>query len=125
MSLPPPTTAPRRLDRQQPRTGQEVAMRTANELVRATQPFAREGRWRSWWHLWSTLAVLVGLLGLAAVNAPWWCRLPAGVAAGLTLVRMFTIYHDHQHGTILRRSVLADVLLGAFGILVLTPPSIW
>jgi omega-6 fatty acid desaturase (delta-12 desaturase) len=45
--------------------------------------------------------------------------------AGLTLVRMFTIYHDHQHGTILRRSALADIMLGSYGLLLLTPPSIW
>jgi omega-6 fatty acid desaturase (delta-12 desaturase) len=41
------------------------------------------------------------------------------------MVRMFAIYHDHQPGTILRGSTLADVLLGAFGLLRLTPPSIW
>jgi omega-6 fatty acid desaturase (delta-12 desaturase) len=100
-------------------------MRTASELVRATKPFAREERWRSWWHFWSTLAVLAALLGLTCLDLPWWGRLPASVLAGLVMVRMFTIYHDHQHGTILRGSVLADVLLRAYGLLLLTPPSIW
>jgi acyl-lipid omega-6 desaturase (Delta-12 desaturase) len=100
-------------------------MRTANELVRATQPFAREVRWRSWWHFGSTLAVLVGLLGLTCLEAPWWGRLPVSALAGLAMVRMFAIYHDHQHGTILRGSTLADGLLGAYGLLLLTPPSIW
>jgi omega-6 fatty acid desaturase (delta-12 desaturase) len=41
------------------------------------------------------------------------------------MVRMFIIYHDHQHGTILRGSGLADVLLGAYGLLLLTPRSHW
>jgi omega-6 fatty acid desaturase (delta-12 desaturase) len=41
------------------------------------------------------------------------------------MVRMFTIYHDYQHGTILRGSPSAGVLLGAYGLLLLTPPSIW
>jgi omega-6 fatty acid desaturase (delta-12 desaturase) len=100
-------------------------MRTANELVRATKPFAREVRWRSWWHFGSTLAVLAGLLGLSCLEAPCWGRLPVSVLAGLAMVRMFAIYHDHQHGTILRGSPLAEVLLGAFGLLLLTPPSIW
>jgi omega-6 fatty acid desaturase (delta-12 desaturase) len=103
----------------------EPFMRTAGELVRATHPFAREVRWRSWWHFWSTLAILTGLLSLTCLDVDWWWRLPASVLAGLTVVRMFTIYHDHQHGTILRGSRLADVLLGAFGLLLLTPPSIW
>jgi omega-6 fatty acid desaturase (delta-12 desaturase) len=47
------------------------------------------------------------------------------VLAGLVMVRMFAIYHDHQHGTILRGSPLAEMLLGAYGLLLLTPPSIW
>jgi omega-6 fatty acid desaturase (delta-12 desaturase) len=41
------------------------------------------------------------------------------------MVRMFIIYHDHQHGTILRRSRLAEILLESYGLLLLTPPSIW
>ncbi len=100
-------------------------MRTASELVRATQPFAREVRWRSWWHLGSTLAVLIGLLGLCCQETPWWCRLPVSALTGLVLVRLFTIYHDYQHGTILRGSALARVVLGACGLLLLTPQSVW
>ena len=100
-------------------------MHTTSELIRATKPFAREVRWRSWWHFWSTLGALVGLLGLTCLGGPWWCRLPVSVLAGLTMVRLFTIYHDHQHGAILGGSALADVMLGAYGLLLLTPPSIW
>src|SRR5262245_8175697 len=100
-------------------------MRAASGLVLATGPVAHEVRWLSWWHLWSTLAALAGLLGLTCLEAPWWCRLPASLLAGLTLVRLFALYHDHQHGTILRGSALADVLLGVYGLLLLTPPSVW
>jgi omega-6 fatty acid desaturase (delta-12 desaturase) len=100
-------------------------MRTANELVRAAKPFAREVRWRSWWHFGSTLAVLASLLGLTCLEVPWGGRLPVSVLAGLVMVRMFAVYHDHLHGTILRSSPLAEVLLGAYGLLLLTPPSIW
>jgi omega-6 fatty acid desaturase (delta-12 desaturase) len=41
------------------------------------------------------------------------------------MVRLFTIYHDYQHGAILRGSALANGLLSACGLLLLTPPSIW
>jgi hypothetical protein len=41
------------------------------------------------------------------------------------MVRMFIVYHGHQHGTILRRSARADILLRTYGLLLLTPPSIW
>jgi omega-6 fatty acid desaturase (delta-12 desaturase) len=100
-------------------------MRTATELARATRPFAQEVRWRSWWHFGSTLAVLMTLLGLSSLAVPWWGRLPVSVLAGLTLVRMFTIYHDYQHGTVLRGSALAGAILRLYGLLLLTPPSIW
>src|SRR6516225_3586717 len=100
-------------------------MRTASQLVLRTKPFARELRWLSWWHFGSTLAALAALLGLACLHVPWWARLTISVLAGLTMVRMFTIFHDHQHGTILRGSRPAGALLGAFGLLLLTPPSIW
>ena len=33
-------------------------MRTEKELILATKPFAREIRWKSWWHLFSTGLVL-------------------------------------------------------------------
>jgi omega-6 fatty acid desaturase (delta-12 desaturase) len=56
---------------------------------------------------------------------PWVYRLPASILAGLTLVRLFIIFHDHEHGAILRGSALAHLLLTACGILLLTPRSIW
>jgi omega-6 fatty acid desaturase (delta-12 desaturase) len=100
-------------------------MRTGSELVRATKPFAVEVRWRSWWHFWSTLAVLVGLLGVAGADLGWGWRLLGGALVGLVLVRMFIIYHDYQHGAILRGSRLAGILLWVYGLLLLTPSSIW
>jgi omega-6 fatty acid desaturase (delta-12 desaturase) len=47
------------------------------------------------------------------------------VLAGLLMVRMFVIYHDFQHHAILHRSVLADVIMSVYGLLVLVPSSIW
>src|SRR5262249_36067991 len=101
-------------------------MRTKSELVRATKPYAREQRWRSWWHLGSTLAVLGGLLAAVCVTElPLWVRVPCSVLTGLVLVRLFIIYHDYQHGTILRGSLLAGGLMRLYGLVTLNPPSIW
>ena len=100
-------------------------MRTGSELIRATKPFAREVRWRSWWYFWSTLAVLAGLLALTTLDVYWLWRLLVSILAGLTVVRMFAIYHDFEHGAILRGSALAGGLLRVYGMLILTPPSIW
>jgi omega-6 fatty acid desaturase (delta-12 desaturase) len=100
-------------------------MRTRAGLIAATRAFAREDRWRSWWCLCSTLAVLAGLLVGASAGWHPLVRLPCGVLAGLALVRLFVIYHDYQHGTILRGSWLAGAALSAFGYLMLSPPRVW
>jgi omega-6 fatty acid desaturase (delta-12 desaturase) len=100
-------------------------MRKETELVRATKPFAREIRLRSWWHLLSTLAVLFGLLGATCLDIHWLFRVPFSIVAGFVLVRLFIIYHDYQHGTILRRSPVAAVIMRFYGLITLSPPSIW
>ncbi|MFQ3575108.1 MAG: fatty acid desaturase, partial [Cytophagales bacterium] len=40
-------------------------------------------------------------------------------------VRMFIIYHDYMHGSILKKSIIAKWLMNIFGMLILTPASIW
>jgi omega-6 fatty acid desaturase (delta-12 desaturase) len=100
-------------------------MAKAVELVKATRQFAQEQRGRSWWHFWSTLAVLGGLTSVACLDLHWLLRVPCSILAGLVLVRMFIIYHDFQHGTILQGSRPADVFMFVFGLLTLNPPSVW
>ena len=100
-------------------------MRNAKELVRATKPFAREIRWRSWWSLFSTLGLLALMIYITCLNIAWYLRLPASIVSGLTMVRLFVVYHDYQHGTILRNSFLAKAILEVCGLLMLTPRSIW
>lgn len=100
-------------------------MRTQKELLIATKAFAHEVRWRSWWHLWSTLTVLGMLLAIVCMHLPWELRLPVSGVLGLVIVRMFVLYHDYQHGAILQRSPLADAVMLAFGLLILSPSSGW
>lgn len=100
-------------------------MRTQKELLIATKEYAHEVRWRSWWYLWSTLAVLGLLLAIVCTDTPWGLRLPVSVVLGLVIVRMFVLYHDHQHGAILRRSRLADAMMRLFGLVILSPSSGW
>src|SRR5260370_770723 len=67
-------------------------MRTGSNLVRATKPFAQEGRWRSWWHFWSTLAVLICLLGLPCLEVPGLWRLRPGVLAGYVTICLYGMW---------------------------------
>lgn len=108
---PPPRTSPSR--------------RSALDILRATKPFARENRARSWTDLASTLALLIGLLTFTALDVPWYGQVGAGFLAGLVAVRLFVLYHDYQHGAILRRSRLAKGLMYLYGLLTLNPPSPW
>jgi omega-6 fatty acid desaturase (delta-12 desaturase) len=94
-------------------------------LIRATLPFIREQPVRSWWCLISTTVLFAAALAVGAMPLPWYLRLAGSVLGGMTLCRLFIIYHDHQHGTILRGSRLASWIMTAFGILSLNPPSTW
>jgi omega-6 fatty acid desaturase (delta-12 desaturase) len=100
-------------------------MRDAKTILRNSLVYAHEQRGRSWWHLSSVLAIVLAL-ATAICCLDWWLlRLPLSLVLGLTLVRVFIIYHDIQHGTILKGSWLARMLMNVYGLLVLNPPSIW
>src|SRR5437762_8873519 len=100
-------------------------MRTGKELVLATRPYAVDYPARSWWHVLSTAS----LLAVATAGTVWNFHLAGKIVCslftGLLLLRLFVIYHDQQHHSILSHSRLAEVLMRVFGILALSPSSIW
>ena len=79
--------------------------RSDKDLIRASNEFASERRGQSWWILLSTLV--------------------GGVVAGLLTVRVFIIFHDFKHGSILQGSKLAELILDLAGLLTLTPSKVW
>ncbi|RYZ55714.1 MAG: fatty acid desaturase [Sphingobacteriales bacterium] len=100
-------------------------MLEGKELILATKPFAKEIRWKSWYHTITTLLLLVGSV-LGTFLFPFlWARILSSVFAAMMLSRFFIIFHDFQHHTILHRSKLANVIFTAFGVYMITPPSIW
>ncbi len=100
-------------------------MLCGKDLILATKPFAREIRIKSWMHTLTTL-FLVCLALAGTILGPFLAiRIVCSILAGLLLVRMFVIYHDHQHHTILTKSFVADGIMTVFGILMLAPTSIW
>lgn len=95
------------------------------DLILATKPFAKEIRSKSWLYMLSTILFL-GLTLTATVAIPFFAaRLFFSIISGLLMVRMFIIYHDHQHHSILAHSKLANIIMTAFGYFVLSPTSIW
>jgi omega-6 fatty acid desaturase (delta-12 desaturase) len=69
------------------------------------------------------------LLALTLAGTLWNFHLAAqlvcSVLSGLLLIRLFVIYHDQQHHAILPHSRLAEGLMRVFGILALSPSSVW
>jgi len=100
-------------------------IRTGVELILATKPFAFDDTLKSWWIILSTT-----VLWLAAMTGTFWNLHPLGqivcsVLSGLLMLRMFVIYHDQQHHAILPKSKVAEGFMNVFGILALSPSSIW
>jgi omega-6 fatty acid desaturase (delta-12 desaturase) len=100
-------------------------MRTGRDLIMATLPFAKEVKWKSWFHVLSTFILLIAVNTVVFLPVHLVFRVAASIFSGLIIVRMFVIYHDNQHQSILYKSKLGDAIFTLFGIYVLAPKSIW
>lgn len=97
----------------------------AAALRSALRPFVSERKAESWYHVISTLTMLGLLIAHAAIGPTLWWRLAGSLGAGLVIVRTFILYHDYQHGAILRKSKLGSAVMSVIGWLLLTPPNSW
>jgi omega-6 fatty acid desaturase (delta-12 desaturase) len=110
-------------------------MLTGKELILATKPFAKEIRWKSWFHTITSFFLLVGSIGgglyLGFLNKFQFHynyivgQVLCSIATAMMLARFFIIFHDYQHHTILRKSWIANIIFTIFGIYMITPPNIW
>lgn len=105
-------------------------MLNGKELILATRPFAADSTAKSWWCVLSTTFLLAGcvvgtLPHFAGIHFPLAGRIACSLLSGLLVLRLFVIYHDQQHHAILSKSKLAEGFMRVFGILSLSPSSIW
>lgn len=100
-------------------------MLTGKELILATKPFAKEIRWKSWYYSISSFLLLIGGIAGTYYFDNIFLRIGCSVFTAAMLARVFIIFHDFQHHTILRGSRIADVMFTLFGIYMITPPNIW
>ncbi len=100
-------------------------LRAGKDLILATKRYAAESSWRSWWCVVSTALLLLAAFAGTLWNFHWAGKLLCSVFAGLLILRLFVIYHDQQHHAILARSRLAEIFMRMFGVLTLSPSSIW
>lgn len=100
-------------------------MLQGKDLILATRKFATEQRGRSWWNVIITLVVLgAGYTGIFLPTVLW-ARIACSLLVALTLGRMFVIYHDFLHHSILQHSKAAKSIFTVFGWYMLAPVSIW
>ena len=99
--------------------------KTGLELSLATRRFAKDDARRSWWVILSTAFLLLAALTGTLWNFTLGAKIACGVLSGLLLTRFFVIYHDQQHHAILPQSRLAEGLMWVFGVLALSPSSVW
>lgn len=100
-------------------------MRSGKDLILATKPFAKDSTARSWWHVLSSGALLAAAMVGAIWSGPIAAKIACSILAGLLGLRFFVIYHDHQHQAILAKSRLAEYLMRVYGLLALSPTSVW
>ncbi len=95
------------------------------ELIAATKRFAKDQLRTSWWSVISSGGLLLLALAGTLWNFDLAARIGCSVLAGFLLMRCFVIYHDQQHYAILSKSKVAERLMQVFGILAITPSSVW
>ncbi|MFT5837432.1 MAG: omega-6 fatty acid desaturase (delta-12 desaturase) [Candidatus Azotimanducaceae bacterium] len=100
-------------------------MRTGKELIIATKEFTQDDSAKSWWAVLSTIALITLAAGGTFYNIHWSAQFVCSVLLGLLMVRLFVIYHDHQHNAILTKSKAAKYFMQLWGIFAITPTSIW
>ncbi|MBL7846323.1 MAG: fatty acid desaturase [Cyclobacteriaceae bacterium] len=101
-------------------------MRTEKEIIAASKEFIGENKAKSWFEFLITVVLISSLLTLCFFQeVPFLARLAASITCGLLYVRLFVIYHDYRHRSILLGSTVASLLMKLVGLYVLAPEQIW
>ena len=102
-----------------------TAIRTGSDLILATRPYAVDNPLTSWMCILSTTALWLAAMAGTLWNFNLTAKIICSFFTALLMLRLFVIYHDQQHRAILPKSRLAGIFMRVFGILALSPNSIW
>jgi omega-6 fatty acid desaturase (delta-12 desaturase) len=100
-------------------------LKSPKELLIASRKYATENIWMSLWCVISTTIVWTALLVAVFMLESLPGKIVTSIVLGLVHVRLFVIYHDYQHGAILNKSKFIRAFMFVFGMLTLSPPSVW
>jgi acyl-lipid omega-6 desaturase (Delta-12 desaturase) len=107
------------------KVAQKPSPQKGTSVIQATRRYAKDDATTSWTLLLTTLSLLALACFSTLVAPSWILKLGLSVLTGLLLVRAFVIYHDHQHGAILPKSKIGKVLMVWYGMISVSPSSIW
>src|SRR5215469_15802747 len=99
-------------------------MTSTERLYTRTKPYAHDNRWKSWWYILSAMFLLAAALAGTLPGLPLALRIVCSVLSGLLMVRLFVIYHDQQHHSILPKSRLAAIFMRLFRICFICPSAV-
>ena len=100
-------------------------LKSPKELLIASRKYATENVWVSLWCVISTAVVWTSLVIAVFMIESLPLKIITSIVFGLVHVRLFVIYHDYQHGAILRKSKIIRAFMFVFGLVTLSPPSVW
>src|SRR5436190_6163478 len=100
-------------------------MRTGKDIILATKPYATDFTSKSWAYLLSTAFLLSVTMAGTVWNFHPAGKIVCSLLTGFLFLRLFVIYHDQQHRAILPHSRVADAFMTFFGIMILSPGSVW
>lgn len=94
-------------------------------LISETKYFSSENVTLSWLYTLSTLAMLITSFACVIAIPYLGLKIVFALLTTLFQIRMFVIYHDHQHHAILSKSAVAKFIFNVYGVFSLAPSSIW
>lgn len=88
-------------------------------------PFTSERKLLSWLHvilsLITLLMIVLGILITESIVGEFMLS----IMMGLNLLRLFSLYHEFNHSSILKKSITAKILFNIIGFLLLSPSKLW
>jgi len=94
-------------------------------LLKLSRNYADENESRSWRELFISFAFTTLCFFTTVPSLPLFIRIPGAIIFGISITRLFILYHDVIHGAIFRNSVLGRSICHFVGFFVLRPPAEW
>lgn len=103
----------------------KVTVSMEKAVYATARTYAKEDRIQSWFHFSVIILCVACSYLILFVSSNLFILFITSVVLSLLLVRLFVIYHDYVHMTILRDAFVAKIFFTFFGWFILAPISIW